>query len=293
MLIADKSIILEKEPIPFKEYKGVTIARTGVQEYLESEIKEDGSPFKIVKVYRDADEVKKSVISMNGIPITENHPKDFLNYKSLRDKVIGVVSKAWFEDNQVKANLLFFSSPRYKEFSVGYSSKIIKYGDSYKQTEIKANHLANLANSRCGKICSIQLKDKGRKKMATIFINDKAIEVADEVKAYVDVLTANAKNIEEVAKKAFNDGRAKALDEIKLKETAKAFNIEVKDGANTLDVKKEIVAGLGIDTDGKSEEYLTAVIDTQMALKSTPASIEKQTKVNDGFDFEKYVVGGE
>jgi hypothetical protein len=291
MIILDKTFNVD--PQPHKLYKNVTIARSGYQEYLESEIKQGGSPLKVVMVYRDKDEVKKSVETMQDAPITENHPKEFLDYQKGNVKIIGIIKKAWFEDGKVKANLLFFSSPKYKEFSLGYSSKIVHDGGNYRQTEIKINHLANLSNSRCGKICSITDKNTKGIKMANVVINDKAFEVADEVKAYIDVLDKNKADVKDVAQKAFEDGRKKALEEIELKETAKAFNVDVKDGATATEIKREIVTSLGINTDGKSDEYLIAVIDTQKALRATPESIKKETRVNDGFDFDKYIVGGE
>ena len=273
---------------PFVEYKDIVIARTGSQTYLESELMDGGSPVKLVEVKRNIEDVRKSAETMNNIPITVKHPHDFLDYKKSNVKIIGFIKDAKFEDGLIKANLFFFTLPPYKQFSLGYTSNIIKTKDGFKQTEIKVNHLANLERSRCGIICSIN-KNKKVQDMATVIIGDEAHEVNEKVSAYVDTLRLAGLNLKEVKQKAFEDGVSFSKEQNELKLMAEKFKVKVTDGAKPLEIKQKICDSIGVKTEGKTEEYLTAVIDTHSSLNIEPQSITTVAQKN---KYDEYEVGG-
>ena len=60
--------------------RNVPIARTGEMEYLESELKPDGSNSKMVTVCRSPDEVfsEAALSSFEGKPVTDEHPPELL-----------------------------------------------------------------------------------------------------------------------------------------------------------------------------------------------------------------------
>ena len=61
--------------------RNVPIARTGDQDYLESEIVEGGDPQKVVKVHRPEAEVfsAAALASFEGKPFTNDHPPVLLD----------------------------------------------------------------------------------------------------------------------------------------------------------------------------------------------------------------------
>ena len=77
------------------------VARTGIQEYLASELGLDGNPNRIVNVYRPADEVFKaeSLLSYDGTDITIEHPGTLVDSQNYKDVSVGVVRGSGIEDN--------------------------------------------------------------------------------------------------------------------------------------------------------------------------------------------------
>jgi hypothetical protein len=271
---------------PLHIYRGIVIARTGKQDYLESEIVDGGSN-KIVSLYRLDKDVEESAKLLNHLPIVEEHPQKPMEFSDATP-ILGVVTNARFEDGKVLADLVFYKTPSNKEFSLGYSADVVLKDGKYIQTKIKPNHLAVVERSRCGIICSLTKKNKRIKNMQINF-NDKAHEVTDEVGAYIAVLEANQADTENKLKKAFNDGLIAEKTRASTIAIAQKRGISFKDTDKVEDIKMAIAKDLGIDVTGKSKEFIDGIIATSLAIGETsaPSSILK----DEAFDYDKLEMG--
>jgi hypothetical protein len=131
-----------------------TIARSGEQDYLESEIFADKpNSMKILTLVREPVEVEKSVETMIDTPITIGHYNKDID----EVEVIGTVINAWFdkETATIKANLFLYSDTDLTEYSLGYDTELFKENNKIYQRNIKITHLSFVKTARCGKMCKI------------------------------------------------------------------------------------------------------------------------------------------
>ena len=289
MLIKQKIVFTDEEIKPYRVYKGVPIARTGVQKYLESELFPNGSNTKVIDIYRPIEEVKKLVKEIKHIPIVINHPNDDITFND-KNEIIGVAIKPRFEDNLLKSDLVFYKKPKYRQLSLGYNADIKVVDNKLTVTNMQVNHLAVVGSARCGNICSIEnIKDN---RMATIVINDSAFDVDEVVaNAFNQAKETNAK-LKAQNETAFKDGVKYAKQFTELKGLADKRGVRVSDDTSLYDLKKAIVESARIEVkDGVSEEYLDGIITSLKRVDSEPQSFTKPLK--DEFDFSKLVIGGE
>ena len=289
MLIKQKIIFTDEDIKPYRIYKGVPIARTGVQKYLESELFPNGSDTKIINIYRPIDEVKKLVKDMHNIPIVLNHPSEDIKFDDNLE-IIGVAINPRFEDNLLKADLVFYKQPKFKQLSLGYNANIRTIGGKLTVTDMSINHLAVVSRARCGNICSIDNKIKDGKKMATVIIDNQAFEVDEKVATSFELAKKTNEELKKQNKTAFEDGVKYAKEYTELTAIADKRGVKVNDGAKLYDIKKAIVESAKIKVnDGVSEEYLDGVISSLRAVEE-PRSITDSFK--NEFDFSKLIIGG-
>lgn len=159
--------------------KDVPIARTGIQRYYGEEIgltdyKDRGQVF---DVYRVPDEVfsRESLMSMEGKPVTDGHPKgNFVMPENYAAYAKGHVRNVRKMGDHVVADLVIndpvlinkVENKVVRQVSVGYSCFYSRHQDGYKQVEIRGNHIAVVEQGRAGSKVSIKdNKPKGKKKM--------------------------------------------------------------------------------------------------------------------------------
>jgi len=289
MLIKQKLVFTDEDIKPYRVYRGVPIARTGVQKYLESELFPNGSDTKIIDIYRPVEEVKKLVKDVHNIPIVVNHPNEDISYND-KNEIIGVAVNPKFEDGLLKSDLVFFKKPKFKQLSLGYNANIRTINGKLTVTDMSINHLAVVNRARCGNICSVDNKIKDGKKMATIVINNNAYDVDDEVSTAFELAKKTNENLKNQNKTAFEDGVKYAKQYTELTALAEKRGVKVEDGVTLYDLKKAIVESAKINVkDGASEEYLDGVISSFKTVEE-PKSITDSIK--DKFDFSKLVIGG-
>ena len=135
----------DSEASPFIEQKDVILCRSGIQLYHKSElssfITEDNKPAvekEWYKEYRPANVVVKAKDLFKSLPVTKEHPSEWVtpqNWKELAggtlDKEIEVVALDGEADGEIglKSNITFYTDELYnyylgnKEVSVGYKCK--------------------------------------------------------------------------------------------------------------------------------------------------------------------------
>lgn len=261
----------------------VKAARTGIQDYMGSEL---GKPdLGRVRVYRPADEVFNldSMGSFKGKPITDGHPKERVtaaNHTQLsRGHIAGVARDGEavaldvaITDGSTVASIEA-GGPR--ELSVGYVTKldwtpgIAPNGQAYDavQRSIFVDHLAIVPNGRAGQ--EFRIGDAadhwGASPLATPSSNPKEDTMSDALISVVlgdkavNVPAAQAPAIE-----AFKDASAKTL----------ADTINTKD-AEIADLKKQIETK---DGEIKAKDKALADATSPAALQDAAKSYAKTTE---------------
>lgn len=160
--------------------RNVPIARTGEMEYLESELKPDGSSSKMVTVCRSPDEVfsEAALSSFEGKPVTDEHPPELLTPETYRQYSRGhaenirkgdgewegcVVADLHIQDKE----LIQAVQDGKREISCGYECSYTENEDgTYSQHDIRGNHIAVVTQGRAGK--HVAILDSRKKAKAAV-----------------------------------------------------------------------------------------------------------------------------
>ena len=145
------------------------VARTGVQQYLASELGDAaiGAGFKpndVVRVYRHPDQVfaDATLNSITRVPVTVDHPPENVTAENWAKYSVGEVGDAYSKDSEwIIVNPMVKDSAAiqaarttHKEISMGYEAGIVKARDGidadFEMTDIRMNHLALVPAGRAG-----------------------------------------------------------------------------------------------------------------------------------------------
>lgn len=145
------------------------VARTGVQEYLASELGDIAAdagfkPNDFVRVYRHPDQVfaDDTLKSITRLPVTVDHPPENVTAENWSRYAVGEVGDAYSTDSEwIIVNPMIKDSAAikkarttHKEISMGYEAGIVKARDGinadFEMTDIRMNHLALVPQGRAG-----------------------------------------------------------------------------------------------------------------------------------------------
>ena len=241
------------------------VARTGIQEYLASELGLDGNPNRIVNVYRPPEEVfnDNSLSSYDGTDITIEHPSSMVDSENFKNVSVGVVRGTGVQDEDfVQCELIIKDKKAVDvvnsgkvELSAGYSAiyeqtdGIAPCGTSYEfvQRDIKINHVALVDRARAGANARIFDNNRGNRIMFKIILDSGPVEVADQATATLinndrAILLKRATDAESEKEKADAkaDGNEEALEEEKKKSSDSAIGKRVDELMSTRDGAKKI-----------------------------------------------------
>lgn len=271
------------------------VARTGMQEYLASELEDVAinagfKPNDVVRLYRHPDEVfhKDSLATITRLPVTINHPGVDVTSENWAALSVGEIGDAyttepeWVIVNPMIKDAKAVEAARttHKEISMGYTAKIIKARDGidadFEVSHIRYNHIALVKSARAGDKArigdewgAIPVNDfqpgnsptpKGGRmpELKTVVLGDRAVQVADsDVLAIENFKTASAQLL------------ADAKAETQKLADAKAEEI----GALKVELKKAQDAAV-IDVDALVE----ARTDLLNSVKAVDSAIEVKGK---------------
>ena len=248
--------------------KGIA-ARTGVYQYLSSELDLDG-PERIVNVYRSPEEVfsPESMATYLDKDVTNDHPDDLVDSTTFKEVSVGHVRGVERDGDNLIVDMIIKDQSAIDdiqsgkaELSPGYLAEYVEAPGvdpvsgtayEYEQRDIQINHNAVVAAARAGKVARIfDHKPKGvpmaqrkvfldSKKSRSIILDEEAASVVEEA------VTALEEVAEEAEKRA-DEAQAKA-DELtdKLEETTKAtsdaaIGLRVKATLDTIALAGKVV----------------------------------------------------
>ncbi len=233
------------------------VARTGVQEYLASELGlTDRAPTDIVRVMRPAEEVFKdeSLLSYSFADITVEHPPGVVDASTFKDVSVGTVTTKGSQDGDfVTCDLIIKDKKAIAEIekgkvelSAGYSAMYdnnVPDGADYEfiQRDIKINHVALVDRARAG--AQARLFDSKHKETAMFKVtlgDGQTVEVADQATATLINSTVNALT------KSVTDAKAeidtlKAVNDVSV-ERIESLEVETSDEA----IDKRVTVLLGV-----------------------------------------------
>jgi hypothetical protein len=291
------------------------VAKVGIQEYGSYEFGDDApSAAKdrgVVRLLRPEEAVSAadSLATVENKPITDGHPRDFVDATNVRDLQRGF-SKPGVEyrDGFVLADLVIQDADLIKriqqgkdQVSLGYTADI-KWdgGDSPYgihdgiQTNIKVNHIAIVDQGRAGPEVRLDDQKTGDDMAEEKAILDAQKELMDglkkEVAEYKTKLEDSVKEVEKLrgeldAAKArieteLNDGALdkRVNDRIALVDRARKLHADL-DPAGKSDTEIKCLAILhvndAVDVEGKSNEYIDGMFEAMAAsAKDTDAVVK-------------------
>jgi len=157
-------------PEGFLLCKDAVLARTGKQLYSDKEIPIKGDAQGKIIIDREPDEVFRpaTIASLQGKPITLDHPPEDVNPDNYHDLAVGHVINprrgTGVFDHLLIGDLLIHDKKAIeairnkllRELSVGYRADYEETGDARgRQRNILCNHLALVKDGRCGPVCRI------------------------------------------------------------------------------------------------------------------------------------------
>ena len=241
------------------------VARTGIQQYLASELGLDGAPNRIVNVYRPPEEVFKldSLGSYDGTDITIEHPGSLVDSQNYKSVSVGVVRGSGTQDSEfVQCDLIIKDKVAVDavnsgkvELSAGYTAMyeqkdgVAPCGTSYEfiQRDIRINHVALVDKARAGANARIFDNDRGTNIMIIVNLDSGPVEVADQATATLInndraalIKRATDAESEKEKAKAKADANEEDLKEEKKKSSDAAIAARVESLIGTRDTARKI-----------------------------------------------------
>ncbi|ROM84127.1 hypothetical protein BK655_12300 [Pseudomonas brassicacearum] len=255
-------------PEGFLCVKGIA-ARTGVYQYLSSELDLDG-PERIVNVYRSPEEVFKpeSMATYLDKDVTNDHPDDLVDSTTFKDVSVGHVRGVERDGDNLIVDMIIKDQSAIDdiqsgkaELSPGYLAEYVEAPGiapdgtayEYEQRDIQINHNAVVEAARAGKVARIfDHKPKGITHMATrkVFLDSKKSRsiILDEEAATVveDAVAALQKFADEESERAdkaeaTKDAAEEELEEVKKETSDAAIGLRVKATLDTIALAGKVV----------------------------------------------------
>lgn len=315
---SDEELSLSVDPeTGFMHVKG-TIARTGLQEYYGYELGNEEAPMEVFNVYRPKEEVlnPESLESYKNATVTDDHPVEFVNINNHNDLSRGsMASVETFEKDGIdyiktdiiitNQNLIEKAQNGKIELSVGYTQDLLENSGEfmgvpyqYVQTNIRANHIAVVAQGRCGSDCRLSrdLKsviisnEKSKQEVNDMVITiggkefDVPEEVAEEVNRLTSLVTEKEEGMEDMEEKVAEAGEktaedAKTIDTMQATIDSQNEKIEkTKSKMTDADMQKLVDDRAQLIVLAKDNDVTADASMCSMDIKK--AILEKHTKVD-------------
>lgn len=259
------------------------LSKIGVFDYLAHELGEGGYEVKKVKRSEASLFSDETINSFEGVPITLGHPKENVTSKNWKSLAVGnvrnvkregdyLVGEAWVYDENAIQTIEKYGI---EEVSCGYQSEIKALDDSveadYELLPMLGNHVALVANGRCGSTCKLA---------------DEEISIMTKVRQFLDSFLGNfgIKLTDEQAKKLDEEiDKEEKKDEEKNTSTSDKKDDDKTKKADESEEKKKDEAS---DKDKKTDEAKGDADDLEALEIENKQLKAKLDKVQD--EFKKY-----
>jgi len=266
---------IEETPEGFLICRNVSLARVGLMEYQNTgQIEGVNSPTVQIGHNEETLSSEETIASFEGKSITIEHPNEMLDPDNISEHTVGHIQNVHYdvESQTLVADLVIITTESIKlvknglrEVSCGYWADIKPNGDGTGTLiNVMGNHLALVANGRCGSKCSINdrqeitmtEKETLFQKIAALF--DSADKKDDDKKDDESVFDA---------KEAF-DGLIKRMDDLEAKVASKDDGVKKDDDEE------------GEEATPTKEDQILALLNKLLEMEAT----EQKDDDDDGDD---------
>lgn len=262
-----------------------TLSKVGVFDYLGSELgKTDKKVFQLARTESSlfTDETIKS---FENAPITIGHPEDDVTAENWKQLAVGsmrnvrrdgehLAGEAWIYDANAIKQIQQFGI---KELSCGYRSELLpsqEQGVDFEMSPMIGNHIAIVADGRCGESCKLADEQKGQSKMSATRKFLDAILGAFGTK----LSDEQAKAVEESEKKSDKtEGKSQEppADQKDEKSADKTNAEELKQQLGEAQTKLEAEQKKTAELEAEVEKLKKQAGDSEKTLKDTQAELDK------------------
>lgn len=284
-------------PEGFLICKNVPIARTGYQQYLESELVEDGDPNELVNVYRSPNEVfsAATLASFEGKPVTNGHPDVDVtpdNYQKFSRGHVQHVRIGRGDDSDKILADLYITDPDLiddirnngkREVSAGYYAEDSEDSSGrICQTKIRGNHVAVVDEGRAGH--SVAIRDAQNNPYGGIFMKrkvrttDRKKVIADAIVKYLqdakqDELEERLADVQEVLNDEDIDPKADACKDEEPEELKKDEDMEIWKAIDAISERLDALEQSRHDEDPKEDEDVEVSGDDDEVIEDEDVEI--------------------
>lgn len=293
------------------------IARTGVQEYLASELGIIGDG--VIRINRPANEVfaKDALASLSRAPITINHPTEMVDADNWADLAVGEIGDNVMRDGEwIVVNPMIkdakgraVAETTHKELSLGYTAELqdAPAGADYDfdMVGFKFNHLALVPQARAGHQARIgdsainwgaaplTVKDKEPKMdLIKVMVGDKAVQVAADDANTVTALVADHQKVVDGLKAELASVKIEAADAAKSVKTDEEIAQMVADSvAEIAEVSAKAVKLVdGYDAAGKDAMTIRRDVIAAVYGDEAVADLQSDAEITAAFKVARSTV---
>lgn len=260
-----------------------TLSKLGVFEYHNKELGKDGEGIQRLARTEKSLFTDETIRSFENAPITVGHPEDDVTAENWKQLAVGSVrnvrrdgehlaGEAWIYDAAAIKQIQQFGI---KELSCGYRSELLpsqEQGVDFEMSPMIGNHIAIVADGRCGESCKLADEQKGQSKMSATrkfldaILGAFGTKLSDEQAKAVEESEKESDKTDEKPQEPPKEDK-KLADEVNveaLKQQLTEANSKLQDEQKKLaDAKVEI------------EELEKQVSDSNKTLKDTQAELDK------------------
>lgn len=260
-----------------------TLSKLGVFDYHNKELGKDGEGIQRLARTEKSLFTDETIRSFENAPITVGHPEDDVTAENWKQLAVGSVrnvrrdgdhlaGEAWIYDAAAIKQIQQFGI---KELSCGYRSELLpsqEQGVDFEMSPMIGNHIAIVADGRCGESCKLADEQKGQSKMSATrkfldaILGAFGTKLSDEQAKAVEESEKESDKTDEKPQELPKEDK-KLADEVNveaLKQQLTEANSKLQDEQKKLaDAKAEI------------EELEKQVSDSNKTLKDTQAELDK------------------
>ena len=260
-----------------------TLSKLGVFDYHNKELGKDGEGIQRLARTEKSLFTDETIRSFENAPITVGHPEDDVTAENWKQLAVGSVrnvrrdgehlaGEAWIYDAAAIKQIQQFGI---KELSCGYRSELLpsqEQGVDFEMSPMIGNHIAIVADGRCGESCKLADEQKGQSKMSATrkfldaILGAFGTKLSDEQAKAVEESEKESDKTDEKPQEPPKEDK-KLADEVNveaLKQQLTEANSKLQDEQKKLaDAKVEI------------EELEKQVSDSNKMLKDTQAELDK------------------
>ena len=252
------------------------LSKTGVFDYLGSELgKTEKETYQLARTENSLF-TDETISSFENAPITVGHPKDDVTAENWKQLAVGsmrnvkrdgeyLVGEAWIYDSAAIKQIEQFGID---ELSCGYRSELLpsrEQGVDFEIAPMVGNHIAIVANGRCGDTCKLADEQKGKamsttRKFLDAFLGAFGTKLSDEQVKAVEESEAGKPEANKV-----NDENP--ADEVNVEELKQ----QLAEANSKLEAEQQKTASLEAEISTLKKQ----ADDSEKSLKDTQAELDK------------------